>query len=205
MYSLVLFWYLSFGTFLTHPNLTWTILQEKVSNRAWRTSNFDPFASNLAFVLNFCSHKNSYQVGLLLNEKLQTIPGCETGMLTDCNLLMLAFFKTVGSVLKAQIILVVSLCLTLELIFKSATILTEMNTIQLLNWFSVMHLSHDQFWSSNNPHPKTTFLLVESVQKPTRGFYLKARIAKKEYFYLRSLLPLERCLKRHRRVYMSGF
>ena len=55
--------------------------QSKRSSRYWRTSDFDPFASNIAFVLNQCSggnnkDKEQYQVGLMLNERFVQIPGC---------------------------------------------------------------------------------------------------------------------------------
>jgi len=51
--------------------------QSKRSSRYWRTSDFDPFAANIAFVLNQCDKDKKYQVGLMVNERFVQIPGCE--------------------------------------------------------------------------------------------------------------------------------
>ena len=55
---------------------------EQRSNRAWRTSSFDPFAANVAFALNQCSH-NTLSVGLFVNEQLIPIPGCQDEVWCD--------------------------------------------------------------------------------------------------------------------------
>lgn len=46
-------------------------------NRKWRTSTIGTFGTNIAFVLTNCS-ENDYKVGLLHNELLMDIPGCES-------------------------------------------------------------------------------------------------------------------------------
>jgi multiple inositol-polyphosphate phosphatase/2,3-bisphosphoglycerate 3-phosphatase len=54
---------------LTHAN------RQKVTNREWRTSFMDSFASNLAFVLFQCKG-DQYRVGAYVQERPVNLPGC---------------------------------------------------------------------------------------------------------------------------------
>ena len=47
---------------------------EKKNNRKWNTSRFDPFGANVAFVLSQCG--DTFNVGLMVNERHVDIPGC---------------------------------------------------------------------------------------------------------------------------------
>ncbi len=51
---------------------------DRMGDRLWRTSNFNSFGSNVAFVLQECTENAEigYRVGLFVNERLVAIPGC---------------------------------------------------------------------------------------------------------------------------------
>lgn len=46
------------------------------NSRLWKTSLIDTFGSNIGFVLQKCDN-HDFKVGLLVNEKLTQIPGCQ--------------------------------------------------------------------------------------------------------------------------------
>jgi len=49
---------------------------QQMKTRKWRTSEIDPFGANVALVLRRC-FENDFSVGLLVNEKWTSIPGCQ--------------------------------------------------------------------------------------------------------------------------------
>ena len=69
--------FLSFlGLFMDAEPLRHNNYDQMLKERAWKTSLFDSFASNVAFVLQKCG-QTQFRVGMFLNERLTKIPGCE--------------------------------------------------------------------------------------------------------------------------------
>merc|ERR1712150_96980 len=65
------------GLYQEYADLTNDNYYDMKDKRSWKTSNIDPFATNIGFVLKKC-HQRNYKIGLIHNEYIIDIPKCKS-------------------------------------------------------------------------------------------------------------------------------